>query len=66
MARSPASDFVCATTTLLLSTPYSLHPTPYSLYSGVGGGDGFVEALGEGVGIVRGQAGGGDGVAYDD
>src|SRR5437879_6446453 len=50
----------------LLSTPYSLHPIPYSLYPGVGGGDGFVEALGEGVGVTGRKACRGDGVAYDD
>ena len=32
----------------------------------VGGGDGVVEALGEGVGVAGGEAGGGDGVADDD
>ena len=32
----------------------------------VGGGDGFVDALREGVGIARGEAGGRDGVADDD
>ena len=32
----------------------------------VGGGDGVVEALGEGVGVAGGEAVGGDGVADDD